>query len=182
MVSLGYSDQMCRQDLAAAGEDEPFLLRPCSSDSVRSRLVPQRRRRRLARPTVVWFGINATGRCRRRRPSVPALLRSRRGGRRSAVDLPAAAAAQRGRGRPGRCRDRTVRCRKSSGLAALSHVSEWPWVFFDEPIMGDVDRTYLISRGRAPLLHRGFRRDRWAGPPRQPRGLVRCRASSIRHR
>src|SRR5688572_30600298 len=30
MVSLGYSDQMCRQDLAAAGEDVPFLLRPCS--------------------------------------------------------------------------------------------------------------------------------------------------------
>ena len=45
---------------------------------------------------------------------------------------------------------------KSSLLSAIASVSELPWVVFDEPVIGAVDDRYLIWRGQAPGLHRGF--------------------------
>jgi len=45
---------------------------------------------------------------------------------------------------------------KSSLLAAIAANSSLPWVILDEPVLGTVDQGYLIWRGQAPGLHRGF--------------------------
>jgi chloramphenicol 3-O-phosphotransferase len=45
---------------------------------------------------------------------------------------------------------------KSSVLAGLARQSRWPWVVFDEPVVGSVEQAYLIWRDQAPTLHAGF--------------------------
>ena len=46
---------------------------------------------------------------------------------------------------------------KSSLVTALAAAAEdRPWVVFDEPILGEVDRRYLIWPESAPAVHAGF--------------------------
>ena len=45
---------------------------------------------------------------------------------------------------------------KSAVMDAIRIQSLWPWVVFDEPILGLVDQRYLIWREQAESLHAGF--------------------------
>ena len=45
---------------------------------------------------------------------------------------------------------------KSWLLDALQRQSQFPWVVFDEPVLGSVNQSYLIWRDQAGVLHRGF--------------------------
>ena len=45
---------------------------------------------------------------------------------------------------------------KSTLMQAIQTQSPLPWVVFDEPHLGSVDRGYLIWRDTAEVLHRGF--------------------------
>jgi len=45
---------------------------------------------------------------------------------------------------------------KSTLMRALSDTADFPWVVFDEPILGQADQRMLLWRERAPHMHRGF--------------------------
>ena len=59
---------------------------------------------------------------------------------------------------------------KSWLLDALQRQSQFPWVVFDEPVLGSVNQSYLIWRDQAGVLPRVPRRNRGVGSRRQPRG------------
>lgn len=162
---MRYLDAMWRPDPPPGSESAPALLRALlESDTVHvpAQVADELTELRSRRPTIAWFGINE-----RRVDAVidtdddqfrlvyftddgasvddialyrrPPPLEELAGGQVVVVNGPSGSG-------------------KSSVMATLAERSRFPWVLFDEPVIGSVDQPYLIWRDQAPHLHRGFLR------------------------